>query len=66
MEAHYSSIETGPVTINPQYHLGKNMPCPDCGGSHWIVGRVVAECARCETLLPLAAMQHRYWLSGFS
>jgi hypothetical protein len=37
------------------------MPCPDCGGSQWIVGRVVAECAHCDTPLPLAASQHRGW-----
>ena len=42
------------------------MPCPDCGGNQWIVGRVVAECARCEMLLPLAASQHRGWMGGWS
>ena len=28
--------------------------CPGCGQSHWLVGRVSAECARCSTALPLA------------
>ena len=28
--------------------------CPGCGRSHWIVGRLSAECAFCGTALPLA------------
>lgn len=28
--------------------------CPGCGRSHWFVGRVMAQCACCETALPLA------------
>ncbi len=27
--------------------------CPGCGGSHWLVGRLLAECAFCSTALPL-------------
>lgn len=27
--------------------------CPGCGRSHWIVGRLTAECAFCATALPL-------------
>ena len=27
--------------------------CPGCGHSHWHIGRVMAECAFCETALPL-------------
>jgi hypothetical protein len=27
--------------------------CPGCGGSHWMVGRLLAECAFCSTALPL-------------
>jgi hypothetical protein len=27
--------------------------CPGCGRSHWIVGRLLAECAFCATALPL-------------
>jgi hypothetical protein len=66
MEAGYSPIGTGVFAINPQYREGQKMPCPDCGGNQWIVGRVVAECARCEMLLPLAASQHRGWMGGWS
>ena len=29
--------------------------CPGCGGRHWLIGRVSAECAICATALPLAA-----------
>jgi len=28
--------------------------CPGCGRSHWLVGRLLAECAFCATALPLA------------
>ena len=28
--------------------------CPGCGRTHWIIGRVSAECAFCATALPLA------------
>ncbi len=28
--------------------------CPGCGRSHWLVGRISAECAFCATALPLA------------
>ena len=28
--------------------------CPGCGRTHWFVGRLSAECAFCETALPLA------------
>lgn len=66
MDARLSPVEPAIFAINPQYRQGQKMPCPDCGGNQWIVGRVVAECARCETLLPLAAAQHRGWTGGFS
>ena len=29
--------------------------CPGCGRTHWLVGRVSAECAFCATALPFAA-----------
>jgi len=28
--------------------------CPGCGRTHWIIGRMSAECAFCSTALPLA------------
>jgi hypothetical protein len=27
--------------------------CPGCGRSHWVIGRMTAECAFCATALPL-------------
>ncbi len=38
----------------PAYHLDIVNRCPGCGKSHWYVGRFSAECAHCETALPLA------------
>jgi hypothetical protein len=29
--------------------------CPGCGKSHWMIGRLTAECAFCGTALPLIA-----------
>ena len=29
-------------------------PCPGCGRSHWLVGRISAECGFCATALPIA------------
>ena len=29
--------------------------CPDCAQSHWLVGRLTAECAFCGAALPLMA-----------
>jgi hypothetical protein len=28
--------------------------CPGCGRTHWIIGRVLAECGFCATALPLS------------
>jgi uncharacterized protein (DUF983 family) len=35
------------------YRMGKTNQCPGCGRSHWYVGRTLAECAFCETAMPL-------------
>ncbi|MBA15529.1 MAG: hypothetical protein CMN73_04145 [Sphingomonas sp.] len=29
--------------------------CPGCGKSHWIIGRMTAECAYCGTAVPMMA-----------
>ena len=49
-----------PSTFNPNtrgyhavYHDGEINHCPGCGHTHWIIGRVSAECAFCSTALPL-------------
>ena len=33
--------------------------CPGCGRTHWIIGRVSAECAFCSTALPLTEAYNR-------
>ncbi|MGC4250427.1 MAG: hypothetical protein QM605_02880 [Sphingobium sp.] len=38
------------------YHPGETNHCPGCGQRHWIIGRMMAQCARCDTALPLDEM----------
>jgi hypothetical protein len=38
------------------YHADTLNYCPGCSGTHWLIGRTMAQCARCETALPLAQM----------
>jgi hypothetical protein len=37
------------------YRLDEVNHCPGCGRTHWLIGRVTAECAFCSTALPLDA-----------
>jgi hypothetical protein len=37
------------------YRAAEVNHCPGCGRSHWLVGRVTAECGFCSTALPLEA-----------
>jgi hypothetical protein len=51
----------------PLYHQDTVNHCPACGHKHWLIGRATAECAFCETALPLAMvaaqpMQPRFTL----
>lgn len=55
----------------PLYHLDTVNHCPACGHTHWHIGRSTAECAFCETALPLAAMASNpgeplFWARGNS
>jgi hypothetical protein len=50
----------------PLYHGDVVNHCPACGHTHWHIGRTTAECAFCETALPLSEsaaqpMQPRFW-----
>jgi len=36
------------------YHGDRVTHCPGCGRSHWMVGRLLAECGFCATAIPLA------------
>lgn len=49
---------SAPFALRPRgysvsYHPGEVNHCPGCGRQHWIVGRMVAECAFCGTALSL-------------
>jgi hypothetical protein len=55
-----SSIESHRTAFNPSargyhavYHDGETNHCPGCGRTHWLIGRMSAECAFCSTALPL-------------
>jgi hypothetical protein len=55
-----SSIESRRAPFNPNargyhavYHDGEVNHCPGCGRTHWLIGRLSAECAFCSTALPL-------------
>jgi hypothetical protein len=39
--------------FRPVYRENEANRCPGCGSSQWLVGRVSAECALCQTALPL-------------
>jgi hypothetical protein len=41
------------------YHDHEVNHCPGCGRTHWLIGRVSAECAFCATALPLAEASMR-------
>jgi len=34
--------------------------CPACSRSHWLVGRLSAQCAFCDTALPIVARAKAY------
>lgn len=38
----------------PTYRPGTANHCPSCTHSHWLIGRLTAECAVCGTALPIA------------
>ena len=43
--------------VNPlsgvHYYLHETNRCPGCGGTSWDVGRIIAQCMRCEYPLEL-------------
>lgn len=54
------SISATPLAHDPAlrgYHVAYRPNevnrCPGCGRSHWLIGRLLAECAFCSTALPL-------------
>jgi hypothetical protein len=39
------------------YRQNETNHCPACGRSHWLVGRVSAECGFCAAALPFATSE---------
>jgi hypothetical protein len=55
--------------FRPLYHADTVNHCPGCGRTHWHIGRATAECAFCETALPLAVTASQpaepmFWFRG--
>lgn len=40
--------------------------CPGCGRSHWLVGRLLAECAYCGAAVPLSEARIQSAFGGHS
>lgn len=51
MAAHHFDPSAG--GYHAVYREGQVNYCPGCSRTHWIIGRVTAECAFCSTALPL-------------
>ena len=56
----FSPMESRRGPFNPSvrgyhavYRENEVNHCPGCGRTHWYLGRMLAECAFCETALPL-------------
>ena len=52
-EPHRARFNPAVRGFQPVYHSGEVNHCPGCGRTHWYIGRLSAECAFCETALPL-------------
>lgn len=39
------------------YRPGETRTCPECGAAHWLVGRLLAECNDCGTVVPLGEVK---------
>ena len=46
--------QPAPRGFMPLYHADHVNHCPGCSGTNWIIGRFSAECAHCESAIPLA------------
>lgn len=49
-----SMIDPASRGYHAVYRIREINHCPACGRTHWLIGRVTAECAFCATALPLA------------
>ncbi|MEA3388966.1 hypothetical protein [Sphingobium sp. CCH11-B1] len=55
-----SASSAEPCVPMRSYRPGQAIPCPACGERQWLVGRIMAECACCETALPID-LGYRGW-----
>jgi hypothetical protein len=53
MESHRKAFNPSVRGYHAVYHDGEINHCPGCGRTHWLIGRMSAECAFCSTALPL-------------
>jgi hypothetical protein len=51
-----SSAGGGASRVRLAYRLSETNHCPDCGQAQWFVGRLSAECAFCQTALPISGV----------
>lgn len=56
-----NTVDAGTRHFNPQlrgyhavYRENAVNHCPGCGRTHWLIGRMLAECGFCGTALPLS------------
>ena len=56
----FSPLDSRPARFDPAqrgyhavYRENQVNHCPGCGRTHWLLGRILAECAFCSTALPL-------------
>ena len=59
IESHRKAFNPNSRGYHAVYHDGEVNHCPGCGRTHWLIGRVSAECAFCTTALPLAEASMR-------
>lgn len=53
MPTYPCNVAAGQSGYRIAFHLDERNVCPGCGRSHWLVGRMTAECAFCATAIPL-------------
>jgi len=53
------TFDPGEMGYHVPYRDGEANHCPGCGRTHWLIGRVSAECAFCTTALPLVEATSR-------
>jgi hypothetical protein len=52
--AHSSTFNPALRGYHAVYRENEVNHCPGCGRTHWMIGRMLAECSFCATALPLS------------